>query len=435
MLSKVFSRNVIEAASLSRVRTLFPSYSSAKAFSEAFAASESVISLNTNFDITSKNNFANSTKYYLRYINLITKCKAIKSGFESLDNSFDNFYNSYKQISKNYNSIERSIKSKNYETLKWLSSNYSFIRRINDFDESNFGDINNFEHPTLIDYYFQRKSLCDVKYGLLTLPLLSEVENYVNNIIINYIKSDNFLSEDLIENIKTLNTSYSAIYKSKEIKPLGADLCFIFEFNKVRKTNLIKIVDSSLKQSSIKEIYYYNSLGVKTNINFNKVEISNETVCLLEEEIKTKRIYIIFNQINYIDYDKDTTLNKEEIIKNNTNSSYEVVKDENSYYWYEINIDKVTFLQRSYKDLGMVKIQETFESKDLEEVYIYPLALSSISGEDVEIYIEGYYESLKEIEGPFSPGTKINISKYNNFEVILILKSEVLIKALDIRGI
>lgn len=434
MLSKVFSRNIIEAASLSRTRTLFPSYSSAKAFSEAFAASESIIALNTNLDLTSRNNFADSTKYYVRYVNLITKCEAIKKGFESLDNSFENFYNSYKQISKNYSSIEKSIKSKNYETLKWLNSNYSFIRRINNFDDSNFGDINSFKHPTLIDYYFQRKSLCSVKYGLLTLPLLSETENYINNVIINYIKSDNFVSEDTIENIKTLNTSYSTVYKSKFIKPLGCDLSFIFEFNKTRKTNLVKITDASIKQSSIKEIFYYKD-SVKTNINFNRLKMNNETICFFNEEVKAKRIYITFNQINYIDYDKDTSLNKEEIIKNNSNSSYEVVKDQEAYYWYEINIDKVTFIQRSYKSLGMLKLQEIFESKELEEIYINIIGLSSLSEESIELYVEGHYESLKKVEGPFSPGEKINISKYNSFEIILILKSELIIKALDIRGI
>lgn len=433
MLNKIFSRSVKEAASLNRIRTLFPSYNSAKAFSEAFNAMESVATLNTVFNIIKLNTFADSSKYYVRYVNLKTKCDAIRSGLQSLDSSFNDYYDSYKQISKNYSSIEKRIISKNYESLKSLNSNFLYIRRINDFDDSNFGDLNNFKHPGLIDYYFQRKSLCSVKYGVLRLPILYETKNYINNVIIDYKLSKNFLSEDSIENLKTINTSYSSVYKSNKIEVNGSDLCFIFEFNKKRETNIIKIVDSSIKNTSIKEVFYFNNNN-KVPVEFNLLRTSNESILFLKENVKTKRFYIIFNQKNYVDYEADTSLTKEEIIKKNTNSSFEVKKDETSYYWYEINIDEVSFIKEASKNLGMIKLQETIDTTFLDEVYLYALGVSSIPASALEIYVQGYYGNAEEILGKYSVGEKIEVSKYSKVEIIVILKENVTIKALDIRG-
>lgn len=433
MLNKIFSKSVKEAASLNRIRTLFPSYNSAKAFSEAFNDKESISRLDTVFNIVKLNNFADSSKYYIRYVNLKTKCDAIKNGLENLNSSFENYYNSYKQISKNYSSIEKRILSKNYESLKLLSSNYSYIRRINDFDDSNFGDLNNFKHPGLIDYYFQRKSLCSVKYGVLRLPILQETKNYVNNVIVDYKLSNNFLSEDSIENLKTINTSYSSVYKTESIKENGSDLCFIFEFNKKRETNIIKIVDSSIKSASIKEVFYYSGEN-KINIDFSLIKVSNESILFLQQNIKTKRFYIVFNQKNYIDYEADTSLTKEEIVKKNTNSSFEVKKDETPYYWYEINIDEVSFINEANKNLGMIKLEEVVDTSSLDEVYVYALGVNSIELSALEIYVQGYNNNAQEIIGSYSIGGKIEVSKYSKIEFIIILKENVTIKALDIRG-
>lgn len=433
MLNKIFSRSVKEAASLNRIRTLFPSYNSAKAFSEAFNAMESVITLDTNFNIVRAGRFADSSKYYVRYVNLKVKCDAIRSGLKSLSSSFEDYYNSYKQISKNYSSIEKRILSKNYESLKSLNSNYLYVRRINDFDDSNFGDLNNFKHPGLIDYYFQRKSLCSVKYGVLRLPILYETSNYVNNVIIDYKLSNKFLSEDSIENLKTINTSYSSVYKAEKIEVNGSDLCFIFEFNKKRETNIIKVIDSSIKSASIKELFYYEA-GSKINVEFDLIKLGNESILFLKESVKTKRFYILFNQKNYIDYEADTSLTKEEIIKKNTNSSFEVKKDETAYYWYEINIDQVSFINESSKNFGMIKLEEKINTSNLNEIYLYALSLNSLSESSLEIYVEGYYNNAQEIIGKYTAGEKIEVSKYSEIEFIIILKENVTIKALDIRG-
>jgi hypothetical protein len=154
----------------------------------------------------------------------------------------------------------------------------------------------------------------------------------------------------------------------------------------------------------------------------------------LKENVKTKRFYIIFNQKNYVDYEADTSLTKEEIIKKNTNSSFEVKKDETSYYWYEINIDEVSFIKEASKNLGMIKLQETIDTTFLDEVYLYALGVSSIPASALEIYVQGYYGNAEEILGKYSVGEKIEVSKYSKVEIIVILKENVTIKALDIRG-
>jgi len=416
---------------------LYPSRSHRELEERAVASANLALGLNHRFKITDTDTNTSSSIYFLKYVNLVAKCEAIKLGLIEFENSFENFYLSYKRSLLSFSASEDFLKKLRFENLKKRKTTYKLYKRINSFKNSNIDSLNDFKHPNIIDYYFSRESFCSVKNDLITLPLFNERNLKIKDIRLDINKSNNFKTNDPLSNLKTEATSCQQILKSESFLTSGSSLCYIFEFSKKSSFNKIEIIDSSINEASVAEMFFYKNQQ-KITLSFVKIKKLNKSIFLLNDSYLAKRIYIVFNQFDYVEKSVDEDLSVDSIVLNTPLGSLELVSNKKEYYWYEINIDKVSFKHENFKQTGFIKIDEKIDVADLSRVMI-DLKGFNISG-NVELYLER--EKLFN-EKVTSTTTKENLNEiikiqdclYLSVYLVLNSNSEIVrISSIDIKG-
>lgn len=422
----IIDSNLAQQEEIKRLRLLYP----ANSRTDSQITEEALTTYAQNKPRDLRNPFKgfgdiSSTRFFVRYINNAYYNNLYVSGLSNFLERKKSFLDSYKRELEESINKEKRLKRLIYENKKKRNEDFVFYKRINTFEQEDLSRINTLKHPEIIGYYFNLGDLCEIENNFIRLPSYNRSEVRIKTIKTKVDESEVSSTNDPIENIKTDNTSYQQIYKCKAKKTTGVDQVFIIEFCNSYNYNEIEITDASFYKTNVKEIYYKNSDEEKVLVSYREIEAGNKRIFILNKNI-SKRLYIKFNQKNYIDLEQ-TPLTTAERIINANRSSFDFEPDPTYYYYYEINIDRIKVYNRYSKKVGVFKLRESFDVADYTR---FKVNLTGISLEnlDISIFIEKFfqdgsntYEEIEKISINESTEIEEKVSKIN---VMLILEEK-----------
>lgn len=369
-----------------------------------------------------REDIVSSSQYFINYNNIGYYNSLYKNSLLNFEDEKASILEGYKEELNFSLSKEKLLKKLIYENKKNRLAKENSFKRINSFIPSDLRRVSSLRNPDKIGFYFNLNDLCEVENNYIRLPKFSNFKVELNNIKVSIQDSSKFNSKDAVSKIKTEDTSCQFFFSEKKLQPEGVNLTLILELKSKNIFNEIEITDSSLYSTNITELYYIDSSKNKINIPYVKI-IRNNKYLLLLEKTKAKRIYINFNQKNYYDFDQKRESVKNRIIKAG-NSSFESEVDVNSYYLYEINIDKILIKNRQNKKTGVFQLKEIIDLNNKEYISI---GLKGIYLEylDINCFInktigrnENLHTELIKIE---NLNQKVDISNANHCEIMFIL--------------
>ena len=362
-------------------------------------------------------------------------CDLITIGLKEESSQISNAFN-YLSILENHIQGRLQLEENLYESLKNRSGTYKYLKRINFFEQFKIAKSNSLKHPEIISYYYSKDSICSTEYNKISLPDMQVVSRKAGEVSINLQKSSNGTSRDPVRNITSDLTSHQYVVKSGDRGTKYLE--YIIDYKRKITLNKFSIVDASIFETTISEVYYYNDNKQKQTISYSLIRNLHKKLLVFDSNVSSRRFYIRFSQINYIDLETENQTIVEQL-KQGSNNSFDTTKDENYYYYYEFNIDRIEGSYSLKKKSGIFKLKEEVDLKDLN---ILEIDIKGVNLENVELLL--FLKKIKnsqEIISKFDENNKINIGNYDSGEIIVIINGKenksyenFYIDSIDIKG-
>lgn len=374
-------------------------------------------------------------KYLAKYARIKFSCDLIQIGLSGEDSRIKEAFN-YLSVLEKHVKAKAELEENLYESLKNRNSAYKYLNRVNYFERFKINRNDTLKHPELIAYYYSKDSICSTEYNKISLPDMQKVVRKAGEVSICVEDSSKGSSRDPVSNIQSGLTSHQYIVKDQ--KKGKKYLTYILDYKREITLNRLSIVDASIFEANISEIYYYEN-ETKNFIAYSLIRNSYKKLVLFSNKIKARRFYIKFSQVNYLDLEPDQLNTKEKIINGN-GSSFEYKKDtETYYYYYEFNIDSIEGSYALKKKSGIFKLEETIPLEGLSSIKVNVRGLN-LDKVDCSIYLKQKLGSQETVSKITSDGVSIN-SAYDIGELIFAINGKeeaeyenFYIDSIDIKG-
>lgn len=386
---------------------------------------------------------ADTSKYQKSYADTRYQCNVIANGIDSSSERISNIFDSYKVSLNTYFDLQKNLEKNLYKTLKIKNTFTTYVERFNNFSQESLANIDTLKHSGLIDYYFNRKSLCSVDYGLISLPKLTEREVYIKEVTVESKFSTIGTSKDPARNVKTNDTSHQYVCFLEKQQTYGAKLTYCIKLNKRTDFNEIEIIDASINKSIIQELFYFNDENEKVDIDFTLIKRSRKSILIINDptNFTLNKVYISFVQNKHLDIERKKGSLLSQIVNAN-DSSFEIIEDLGVKYIYEFNIDRIKINRIDYQNIGLFRLNQKISLKNLSRIFIRYNGIFLERLNSVEVFLEGtsYINDIPQREvKKVEDLNSVDVVKYEEGSLLFILnaadsKYTAYIESIDVRA-
>ena len=380
-----------------------------------------------NFSVALRGNVANSALYMRSWANLKQQTNRVVLGLESAESELRNVFDGYKNSVKNFSKLKLRLQKENYLNRKRLKIEEGTVKRYQSFRQQDLSNVDTLKHPKLIDYYFNKDSLCSVEDGLISLPAISSRMVKIKEASIEGRFSTAGASKEPVENIKTDFSSHQYICRLAAPEALGAKLTYCLEFSKESNFDKITILDASINFAEVSQLFVIVNNNI-VDIDYTAKQVDHKKVLYINDPdiLEAKKIYITFSQSKYIDISQPGSSLRAQIISSSDNS-FEIIEDLSTSYIYEFNIDSIVVEQSVHQNIGMFRLSETIDVRGKSLLSVNWKAIFEDRFSAIEVFIEGTYKdgNLTGTEViTVEEYSEINVSRYDSISLILILNAD-----------
>ena len=396
-----------------------------------------------NFDllVTARGSKADSSRYMLRYLTIQRHVNQIRLGLLESKRNLINVFEGYKNSLNRYFELQKDLDSSLYTGIKKQREYSAFNKRYNNFSEKDLSTIDSLKHPKLIDYYFDRNSVCSTNSGAISLPLLSGRKVNLRNVVVEKRFSTFGKSIQPVNNLRTEATSHEYICKVSKALP-GAKLTYCLSFNTACVFNKIEILDASIHEAKLTRIFVFDDNNALVDLDYQEIKTALKKVYLINDSDSTqeyKKVYLEFTQNKYIDVAKDEFSFRKRIV-DASNSSFVLNETLVNSYVYQFNIDQIQVYNERFKKRGVFRLNKKIDLKNINNLKLKLNGFFLNRLQNTLCFLEGVdYKGNKSIE-EIATLQNIDVSKYSEAELFFILESKDTVNSgylssIDIRGV
>lgn len=378
---------------------------------------------NINFSVALRGNVADSFKYMRSVIDLNQHCTLITEGLATSESSIKNIFDGVKHSINDFSNFKKDLEREVYLNSKRLRVDTAFYERFQSFQQEDLRNTNTLKHPGLIDYYFNKDSLCTVENGLISLPKLNTINLNLKEVFVARQYSTFGTSKDDANTIKEEYTKHEYICRHETPLPNGATLTYGIRLNREMAFNKIEIVDSSINYCTVSRLFTDND-----DIDFVGEQKGRKKILYINEPeaIEGDIIYISFNQSKYVDVASKPNSLRNQLVTG-SNSSFELDDSLTTGYIYEFNIDSIVVQLNEYQDTGLFRLNDSIDTSSLSLMRISWAGHFIDSFKTIKAFIEGEYQEgnltsteVKEVTNY----SKESVSKYSKVSLLFILETD-----------